>query len=107
MKIRVSKGVGSNPKLWGMLYDGRYSRQVMELDVPVTHRDGSVCPLTAMVWGPYDAVGGPMAWPSPYGPLGLTDRREYESVDAVVAELAALWPAAEIVRADDEPLGRL
>jgi hypothetical protein len=100
MLIRVSRGVGSNPKLWGMLYGDGYSRQVMELDCPPA-------PLTAILWGPYDAVGGPMSWPSPYGPLGLTSRKRYAGVDAVVAELAALWPAAEIVRADDEPLGRL
>lgn len=102
MMIRVSRGVGSNPKLWGMLYDGRYSRQVMELDVP-----SATTALTAIMWGPYGEVGGAMSWPSPYGPLGMTSRAPYDSVDAVVIALAALWPAADIVRADDEPLGRL
>lgn len=100
MRIRVSRGVGSNPKLWGMLYDGGYARQVMEMDL-------APAPLTAILWGPLEKTGGPFAWPSPYGELGLDDRKPYPSADAVVDALAALWPAAEIVRADDEPLGRL
>jgi len=96
--IRVTQGVGSNPKLWGTLREGRYERQVMELDLPT-----ATTGVTGILWGPRALVGGCMEWASPYGALGLTARKPYPSVDAVVAEMAALWPDAAIVRADGEP----
>lgn len=102
MMIRISQGTGSNPKLWGMLYDGGgYRRQIAELDLPVGVQ------ITAIVWAPYETVGGPMRWPSPVGELGCTARRPYSSVDEWVEDVRRLWPGVEVVDERDLPLGRI
>ena len=91
MRIRVSKGVGSNPKLWACT-DGPGATQVGEFDL--SDEPG---------WIDGDGMGGMtgMVWPADGGLP--TDRLLYQSVDEWVADVAAMYPAAVIVRADDEP----
>ena len=98
VKIRVSGGVGSSPKWWLVLRAGSYARQIGEVDKPT-----ETAPLpTAILWGSYREVGGRMSWPSPFGPLGVTERRTYASLDEVINEAVRLWPGARIVDERDE-----
>lgn len=100
MRIRVSQGSGSNAKLWAMAYGRGMRRQVAEFDLPPVL-------MTGIVWAPYEAVGGPMRWPSAVGDLGCSARREYASVDEWVADIKRLWPGVDVEDARDEPLGAI
>lgn len=89
MKIRISKGVGSSPKMWACSSGAGApsgGSQVGEFDLPT-----ATTPVpTGIVW-----VNGEIAV--------TRDRREYRDVDEWVADIAAEYPGAYIVRADDEP----
>lgn len=92
--LRVTRGFGSNPKLWGMAELNGRRYHVMELDLPVTYGDGTTCPLTAILRGPALPPNGRVYT---FDGLGnWSDRAPYASVDAVVAALAAAWPGATV-----------
>lgn len=90
MKIRISQGVGSSPKLWA-----RTDRMVGEFDV--SDEPGSydadangISGMSGIVW-----KRGCIAETYP--------RKLYGSVDEWVADIRAEYPDAEVVRADDKP----
>jgi hypothetical protein len=90
MKIRVSRGVGSNPKLWAVAAD----RQVGEFDLSDEP-------------GRYDAevngISGKSGIIWKRGRIAeVYPRKLYDSVDEWVDDLRAEYPDATIVRADDE-----
>ena len=89
MKIRISQGVGSNPKLWAVGADS----QVGEFDLsdePGWETATGIGGMSGIVW-----KAGRIAETYP--------RKLYGSVDEWVADIRAEYPDAEVVRADDKP----
>lgn len=97
MEIRISRGVGSNPKLWAVA-GGKRGTQVGEFDVsdvPGWRTADGMGGMSGIVW----AAEGAGARTS----SGVLPRKLYASVDEWVADVAAEYPGATIVRADDKP----
>ena len=97
MKIRISQGVGSSPKLWACS-NGRNGTQLGEFDVsdePGWADETAMGGMTGIIWAP-EGVGDRT-------PSGVLPRELYTSVDEWVADIAKEYPDAEIIRADDEP----
>jgi hypothetical protein len=93
VKIRISAGVGSSPKLWAVL-GGKAGSQVGEFDLGEPGRydaeANGISGMSGIVW-----KRGRIAETHP--------RKLYGSVDEWVADVAAEYPGAEIERADDKP----
>ena len=93
MKIRVSRGCGSSPKMWAVSSGSRGS-QVGEFDLGEPGRydaeANAISGMSGIVW-----KRGCVAETFP--------RKLYGSVDEWVADIRAEYPDAEIVRADGEP----
>jgi hypothetical protein len=88
MTIRVSRGVGSNPKLWAVS-----TSQVGEFDLsdlPGHYVANGISGMSGIVW-----KRGCIAETYP--------RKLYSSVDEWVDDLRAEYPGAKIIRADNEP----
>jgi hypothetical protein len=97
MKIRISRGVGSSPKMWACTL-GRDSTQVGEFDTSDSPgwRDGTAMGgMSGIVWAP-EGVGVRTS-------SGVLPRKLYSSVDQWVADIAAEYPQAAIIRHDDQP----
>jgi hypothetical protein len=91
MKIRVSRGVGSSPKMWAVA-DRR--TQVGEFDVSADAgriEGDSMTGMSGIVWKRGSA------------PCDVYPRKLYASVEEWVDDLRHEYPGAEIVRADHEP----
>ena len=98
MMIRISQGVGSNPKLWAVS-SGKNATQVGEFDLSDApgwyslDEDGAVTGINGM---------SGIVWK--HGMIAETyPRKLYRSVDEWAADIAAEYPDAEIIRADNEP----
>jgi hypothetical protein len=90
MTIRVSRGVGSNPKLWATA-----ASQVGEFDLSdaagsYDAESNGVSGMSGIVW-----MRGRIA--------ETHSRKLYASVDEWVDDIRAEYPGYEIIRADDEP----
>ena len=110
-RIRISQGVGSNPKLWAVLNS---RDQVGEFDISnepgwygYTDDDGRKVIETEATATGINGMSGIIWAPEGFGDRtqsGVLPRKLYGSVDDWVADVAAEYPDAEIIRADDEPL---
>lgn len=97
MKIRISQGVGSNPKLWAVLRDGKRTDMAGEFDLsdePGRIDAYGIYGMSGIIWKDSgdNNTGG-----------DVLPRRLYRSVNEWVSDIRTEYPAAEIIRADDEP----
>lgn len=83
MKVEITKGVGSNAKMWATLRDGKRWEMVGELDLP-----------------PMEITG--LVWRNSGRAADTKGRRKYSSVDNWVADVAREYPNAMVVRNDSK-----
>jgi hypothetical protein len=90
VRIRISRGVGSNPKLWAV----GGNTQVGEFDI--SDEPG---------WEDADAMGGMtgIIWRNGGHPAEVLPRKLYADVEEWVSDIRAEYPDAVIIRADKEP----
>ena len=93
MEIRISQGVGSNPKLWAR--SDKPDTMVGEFDLSdeagwYDADANGISGMSGIVW-----KAGRVAEVYP--------RKLYANVDEWAADVAAEYPDAVIIRADDEP----
>ena len=93
--IRISRGVGSSPKLWAVLRSGKLRTQVGEFDLAdkpgwIDEEANGIDGMSGLVW-----KCGHIAEAYP--------RKLYASVEEWIADLAREYPDAEVIRAEDEP----
>ncbi len=93
MEIRISQGVGSNPKLWAVK---DRKNQVGEFDL--SDEPGSFDPEAKGINGMSGII-----WKRGGHPAEVLPRKLYASVDEWVSDLRAEYPGATIIGADDEP----
>lgn len=91
MRIRISQGVGSSPKLWA-----RTDRMVGEFDISdepgwYDAEANGISGMTGIIW----RNGG--------HPADVMPRRLYASVEEWMADIQREYPDAVIIRADNEP----
>jgi hypothetical protein len=90
--IRVTAGIGSNPKLWAILQSGKQSGQVGEFDLSDEP-------------GRYDAesdgINGMsgIIWRNGSHPSDVLPRKLYHSINEWIADVSAEYPDATIIKA--------